>query len=534
MSRSRNIKSRIVIQMLILTFCLFPLVHTLRAAESDSIPPMYSPVVNGLALRGLSTISSAESMGAGRITFGFLATWYQQQTQYYNTPNEGANIFTGVGSFSYGVNSYVDLFASVAGFGMSNYTKSDNNSGLGTIQAGVQGSLPFPMHSFISMGGQAAVIGGTSQSQINSNRSDGYNYFETRTNYSFLGKLMQTVAAGSEDFGVKVHLNESGVICIDQREPVLFLVGAGLQANAGFVVLGAEINSRTRFNDLSFGTDPLWFTPSIHFRTPYQMNAMVGVDISLSADRSNKNPRALEPYRVFGSLAFSFDMLASKRKAALEQKQKEAQEKVDLENKAAQSADQVQSLRAKSVNDSIAFANQNKNESIQRDSMQRDAEMMAKKANEDSLALIKSANDLAVEKEKRSDAEKQLLSTGELLLDAVYFNSGKTDISINSKPYLNIIGKMLLKYPKLMIEIGGHTDNVGGLEYNKTLSQGRAEAVRFYLIETAPALSSSLSAVGYGMSTPKADNGTAKGRLSNRRVELRVTNKNALQEYSQK
>jgi hypothetical protein len=279
-------------------------------------------VVNGLALRGLSTINSAESMGAGRITFGFFSSWYQQQEQYNNTPNVDANIFTSVGSFSYGVNSKVDLFASVAGFGMSNYTKGGSNSGLGTIQAGVQGTLPFPKHAFISMGGQTAIIGGTSKSQINTNRSDGYNYFETRNKYSFLGKLMQTVNTGNEDYGFKVHLNESGVICIDQHEPVLLLMGAGLQANAGIVVLGAELNSRTRFNDLSFGTDPLWFTPSIHIRTPYQMNAMVGADVSLSADRSNNNPRALEPYRIFGSIAFSFDMLASKRKAALDELQK--------------------------------------------------------------------------------------------------------------------------------------------------------------------------------------------------------------------
>ena len=54
-----------------------------------------------------------------------------------------------------------------------------------------------------------------------------------------------------------------------------------------------------------------------------------------------------------------------------------------------------------------------------------------------------------------------MLSTGELLLDAVYFMSGKTFLSDNSKPYLNIIGKMLLKYPKLQIEAKGHTDNIG-------------------------------------------------------------------------
>ncbi|MBN2037504.1 MAG: OmpA family protein, partial [Chitinispirillaceae bacterium] len=121
---------------------------------------------------------------------------------------------------------------------------------------------------------------------------------------------------------------------------------------------------------------------------------------------------------------------------------------------------------------------------------------------------------------------------GELLLDAVYFKTGETIISINSKPYLNIISIMLLKYPKLQIEVAGHTDNIGGMDYNIGLSQGRATAVRDYLTEVAPALSLTLFSHGYGMSMPKADNGTKEGRLANRRVELRVMNRNALQEYS--
>jgi outer membrane protein OmpA-like peptidoglycan-associated protein len=157
---------------------------------------------------------------------------------------------------------------------------------------------------------------------------------------------------------------------------------------------------------------------------------------------------------------------------------------------------------------------------------------LAKKATADSLALIEAAKNLAEEKAKRSDAEKQLLSTGELLLDAVYFKTDQTVISINSKPYLNIIGKMLLKYPKLQIEVAGHTDNIGDKDYNITLSQGRAEAVRDYLTEIAPALSGKLNSHGYGMSMPKADNNTKEGRLSNRRVELHVINMDALQQYS--
>jgi outer membrane protein OmpA-like peptidoglycan-associated protein len=543
MFRSNPIRLRLCSATLFLAAGLFPLIQTVRA-EPEAPTPLFSPVVNGEALRGLSTINSAEPMGAGRITFGFLAPWYRQQIGYFNTPNVGANVFTAAGAFSYGVNSYVDLFASVDGYGSSNYINTDRNSGLGTIRAGAQGSLPFPRYGFLRMGGQTSIIGGTSQNQINTYRADGYNYFETRTGYAFQGKLMQTLVAGNEDWGFKFHLNEAGVAGIRNDDPALLLLGTGLQANMGFAVLGLELNSRTEFSDMAFGTDPLWLTPSLHIRTPYQVNVMGGVDVSLSADRSDNNPRALEPYRIFGAVAFSLDMLAGRRAAEAARKQKEMNEKVALENKAAQSAEQVHALTTKSANDSIALADEQENGRMQMDSMQQkawdDAQankaaalVSAKRATADSLALIQAATSLAYEKGKRSDAEKRLLSTGELLLDAVYFETGKTIISINSKPYLNIIGKMLVKYPKLQIEVAGYTDNIGGSDYNVTLSQGRAEAVRSYLAEMEPALFSKLNSHGYGMSMPKADNNTAEGRTTNRRVELRVINKDALLLYSQ-
>ena len=535
--------SRFCTGTLFFAFCLFPSALTL-GAESGGNTFVYSPVINGEALRGLSTVSSAESMGAGRLSFDLLAPWYRQQTGYLTTPNVGANVFTTSGAFSYGVSSYIDLFGSVDFFGSSNYLNTDRSYGLGTIRAGAQGSLPFPSFSFIRMGGQTEIIGGTSRNQINTYRADGYNYFETRTGYDFLGKLMQTFVGGNEDWGVKLHLNEAGVIDINKDDPALLLLGAGLQANLGFIVLGTEINSRTRANDMAFATDPLWITPSVHFRTPYQMNAMAGVDVSLSQARPDNAPRALEPYRLFAAVAFSFDMLAGRRAAELARRQKAAEDKAALESKADQSAKQAQFLAAKSVDDSVALANEKRNGRTQMDSMQRKsdndaqasmtaADAAATKATADSLALIRAAGDLAYEKGKRSDAERQLLSTGALLLDAVYFETGKTIISINSKPYLNIIGKMLLKYPKLQIEVAGHTDNVGGTDYNIGLSQGRSASVRDYLTMTYPALSSTLSAHGYGMSMPKADNNTKEGRQSNRRVELRVINRDALLEYSQ-
>ncbi|MBN1578482.1 MAG: OmpA family protein [Chitinispirillaceae bacterium] len=530
MLRSNSIMSKFCAGTLFLAFCLFPSMQTVRA-ESDGSTSVYSPVVNGEALRGLSSVGSAESMGAGRITFGVMSPWYRQQKGYLNTPNTGANLYTAAGSFSYGVNSYVDLFASIAGFASNNYVNTNRNAGLGTIRAGAQGSLPFPRLAFLRMGGQTTIIGGTSRNQINTYRADGYNYFETRTGYGFMGKLLQTIQFGSEDWGFKAHLNEAGVMGINNKEPVLLLLGTGLQANLGFAVIGTELNSRTQFSDVSFLTDPLWFTPSLIIRSPFNMNAMAGVDISISKNRSGGDPRALEPYRVFGALAFSLDMLAGRRAAEFAAQEKAVQEKAAMELEADRSAKEVRSLTLKSTNDSIALVNEKQYARVEMDFMQKNADVMANQATADSLALIQAAGDLAEEKEKRSDAEKQLLSTGELLLDAVFFATDKTILTINSKPYLNIIGKMLLKYPKLQIEVAGFTDNIGAVDYNVILSQGRADAVRSYLIEIAPALSSYLGAHGYGMSMPRADNDTKEGRQANRRVELHVLNRSVLQEY---
>ena len=531
MFRIHHILFRAGAVVLLPALCLFSLLHTVSAQSKDD-PPLFSPVINGVALRGLSTVGSAESMGEGRITFGFMSPWYRQQKGYLTTPNTGANLYTFAGAFSYGVNSYVDLFGSIAGFSSNHYTNTDKSSGLGTIRAGVQGSLPFPSYSILRVGGQATVIGGTSRNQINTFRADGYNYFDTRTGYAFMGKVLQTIQFGTEDWGIKAHLNEAGVLGISKSQPLLLCLGAALQGNLGYAVIGTELNSRTQFNDVAFETDPLWFTPSLTIRTPFGMNAMAGVDISLSANRSGDAPRALEPFRLFGGVAFSLDMLAGRRRAEAARKEKAVQEKLTMEWNAEQSAKKVRSLSAKSSRDSALLVSEQIHSNQQLDSMQNNADMMNEKASADSLALIRAADDLAAEKEKRSDAENKLLSTGELLLDAVYFTSGSSDLSINSRPYLNIIGKMLLKYPKLQIEVAGHTDNTGGVNYNVTLSQERADAVRDYLVEIAPALSDYLGAHGYGMSMPTADNATKAGRLANRRVELRVLNKSVLQEYS--
>jgi outer membrane protein OmpA-like peptidoglycan-associated protein len=72
------------------------------------------------------------------------------------------------------------------------------------------------------------------------------------------------------------------------------------------------------------------------------------------------------------------------------------------------------------------------------------------------------------------------------------------------------------------VQIEGHTDSVGGDDYNQRLSERRADSVRAYLVQqrVAPSV---VGTAGYGESRPVATNGTSAGRQQNRRVELVVT-----------
>lgn len=99
------------------------------------------------------------------------------------------------------------------------------------------------------------------------------------------------------------------------------------------------------------------------------------------------------------------------------------------------------------------------------------------------------------------------------------FNSSK--LSPEAYPILYDAAKTLLLNPDMKVEIQGYTDNVGSQEYNKKLSQKRADVVKNYLVSKGVS-ASRLTAVGMGESNPCADNKTADGRAMNRRIEFKV------------
>jgi OOP family OmpA-OmpF porin len=124
--------------------------------------------------------------------------------------------------------------------------------------------------------------------------------------------------------------------------------------------------------------------------------------------------------------------------------------------------------------------------------------------------------------------EQELIETGRIRLENVYFDTAKSTIKSQSFAVLDEVASILGKYDDLDIEIGGHTDARGAEAYHQTLSEARANAVLDYLVTKHGLRRARLIAVGYGESQPIATNDTAAGMAKNRRVEFKVLNPEAL------
>ncbi len=128
-----------------------------------------------------------------------------------------------------------------------------------------------------------------------------------------------------------------------------------------------------------------------------------------------------------------------------------------------------------------------------------------------------------------TEVEREMLDTGMIRLDSIFFESGKAILKPESFPSLDEVGRVLEKWSALRIEIAGHTDSQGGAALNKKLSKSRADSVRDYLTTSFAGIDAKqLETAGFGEAKPIANNGTKDGRARNRRVEFKVLNRGVL------
>lgn len=101
----------------------------------------------------------------------------------------------------------------------------------------------------------------------------------------------------------------------------------------------------------------------------------------------------------------------------------------------------------------------------------------------------------------------------------IEFDIDKADIRPQYHDEIKRVADFMKKYPTTTAVIEGHTDNVGTADYNMKLSQRRAESTVKYLTDNFGIEASRLSAKGYGLTRPIADNATEEGKQRNRRTE---------------
>jgi outer membrane protein OmpA-like peptidoglycan-associated protein len=116
----------------------------------------------------------------------------------------------------------------------------------------------------------------------------------------------------------------------------------------------------------------------------------------------------------------------------------------------------------------------------------------------------------------------QLSTLPNTLTKGVTFDHRRTTLSEDSKKLLDEAAAILQRYPEVKVSIEGYTDSVGKPDFNRVLSERRANVVRDYLIERGIEVDR-LVAVGRGEENPIVSNATPYGRALNRRIEFHLS-----------
>lgn len=130
--------------------------------------------------------------------------------------------------------------------------------------------------------------------------------------------------------------------------------------------------------------------------------------------------------------------------------------------------------------------------------------------------------DTAVYKEFYKVIRLKRIKIGEtIVLRNIFFDYNAYTIRQESEAELERLKVLIVENPQIKVEISGHTDNVGGDEYNQKLSENRAKAVVEHLV-AAGVPASQLIYAGYGKAQPIASNDSPEGRQENRRTEFKI------------
>lgn len=220
-------------------------------------------------------------------------------------------------------------------------------------------------------------------------------------------------------------------------------------------------------------------------------------------------------------------------------------ERMKIESDARAVAAAADADRLRQENSALAMAAKAEAERMK---LQSDAKLVAaaaetdrlKRENEAQRSASQAALESAAKQKAQLEAEKvelraQMLRQFNAVLETrdtarglivnmsdVLFDTGKFSLRPQAREKLAKVAGIVSGHPGLKLDVEGHTDSVGGDEYNQKLSEQRAAAVREYLTKEGMA-ANSVTAKGFGKNNPVASNDTASGKQQNRRVELVIS-----------
>jgi outer membrane protein OmpA-like peptidoglycan-associated protein len=202
-------------------------------------------------------------------------------------------------------------------------------------------------------------------------------------------------------------------------------------------------------------------------------------------------------------------------------------ERLKKDSDAQMAAAQTEADRLKRENDAKTAAAQTEADRLKREN---DAQRATAQAD-----LDRAAKEKAQAEFDKTELRAQLLRQFNLILQTrdtarglivnmsdVLFDTGKYSLRPLAREKLAKVAGIVAGHPGLKLDVEGHTDSVGGDEYNQRLSEQRGSSVRDFLTQEGMQ-ADAVTSRGFGKTQPVASNDTAAGRQQNRRVEIVVS-----------
>ncbi len=344
----------------------------------------------------------------------------------------------------------------------------------------------------------------------------------------------------------------------------VFSAGAGgeeISAKYELVRSGTYSSSNTHIQDAIFGIDPKTPLELFEARNAVRIAHVAQADRYAPSILSKAELQLRQAEEAYGRKQNKSAIEAAAREAAqtaeearvmaVQQKaQEEAQAQAAAEKKAAEEraakaqADAEAQARARAEAEAAKAEAQKAAEEAARQRQEAEKAKAEALAQQQVLAAeTEKARQAAAESDKlrqQAENEKQelrarllqqlnsVLSTRDTArglianMSDVLFKSGSFELLPGARERLAKVSGIVLAYQGLRLAVEGHTDSIGTDEYNRRLSEQRADAVRDYLVQQG-INSDAITASGFGKSEPVASNDTPEGRQQNRRVELVVS-----------